>query len=1333
MAFNKEQAEAIYAPIDKDIVISAGAGSGKTKTLAERVFHIISEGMVSPSELLVLTFTNNAAHEMKSRIIARFATDSDPTKKALANSMLSAHVQTFDSFNQYLVSRYASRLGLSSNLSILDETELEAQKHHCIEEVFEEYYSDDEKRARFVSTLKKFTIKNDETFSKLILDLYKIIESLDSSEKKEKFYSEYAGRYFSDEFALSCMHDYLDDIRENTKNLLIKAYFVQTNYDVLYSDEPDYEALEKIFSKDSLFCIDYHCLNFEDKACAQPIYEACVDLIDSSDSEMIEKAIKWRDAIKPFSKATKLVGVSKEDKDRINAPLKIFKNGLINKTGLLFDGIVNSKGFEHEKEKINSFRPDIELCFEILKKFDSKLEEYKRKTNSFTFSDIGTLAIRLLTEDQFSDIAEETRNQFTYIMVDEYQDTNDPQEAFLNSLTKIKKDGTRAHLFCVGDAKQSIYAFRGSNVQLFRNRQVKYSDGKEGKVIGMNKNYRSGPGLLSDFNYICQYYMRLDHGSIDFGDPMEKLSYDKEVNLYSEPYEHFHVSRLMSDYDPARKKEGYVNKKEAEKEAKMIADDIRDKVNEGYLVYDKSSKPKIRKCKYGDFAILLRTKKCYKIYEDTFDSMNIPFNEKESENLNEIRSILYLQSLVSFLNYLVNGIGNPTHLFASIARSYAFNYSDDKLYKILSYKDADAENTKGLDNLKLAKEDDIWKSFTAFVENNKDLPFHLVFLNLVKEFKVIEALPNTRDVDANISKIESLYSLAYNNESRGQGLKEFVELFESVKKNDLDLASETNVQTENAVDLMTIHASKGLERKIVYFPSSGNLMSKGSSLTKPIFEYSEKYGIQFPYYTFEPNGINVDPETSFKESVDTLARNAIKITKSNDAEIDEHVRLFYVALTRAENEFIIVGNDIYQSKTEDPYAMLYSCPNSLKFDDDFLSCAYRFNIFSKTDVDSYYRIADILTKNRSFREHPDLSKKQKENYDNLKEEFLIGKLQRGVDEALEKIYQSIYKYSLGVLNNRDESCDLIADVYSLWKDPANFDFRIDKGINGVLVNAKMKNERFIDPESYGQGEDDESESWRFDSADEAKKYLTSFLKALTEKDTSFFSTNKTGTLPAGVSLENMFVGIFALVVLGHRHFVYPSFKTSEYDDPVRFKSLNLNQVLENDTKLNLPELKVDESEIHFDIKQQKRASKNIVENDPITVSKLEYGIKLHAYMEQIDFSNPDLSFIEDFKERALIANVLELDPLKNAKGAEMYTEYGFYDLEAETTGYIDLLYFKNGIYTIVDYKTSDIDDHDYVNQLRVYARNVARLFGCEESKIKLYLISLEQCKYKEVL
>lgn len=244
------------------------------------------------------------------------------------------------------------------------------------------------------------------------------------------------------------------------------------------------------------------------------------------------------------------------------------KRALINRLLLLPD-------LDSAKQAKEKDRPLYALFFSILRSFEAEMQRVKRNMGAYDFNDIAYFALELLTAPEYADVAEEVRCRFRYIMIDEFQDTNDTQSVMLESLLKENKEGRRAHLFCVGDAKQSIYGFRDSNVELFRERQNAYLDGKGHRVIAMNKNYRSGPGLLSDINYVFESYMTMERGGIDYSSEMERLHYDRAVDLYREPYAHFGIERISppSPLSPLLRPADY--------EARAIAEDIRRKVESG--------------------------------------------------------------------------------------------------------------------------------------------------------------------------------------------------------------------------------------------------------------------------------------------------------------------------------------------------------------------------------------------------------------------------------------------------------------------------------------------------------------------------------------------------------------------------------------------------------------------------------------------------------------------------------------------------------------------------------------------------------------------------------
>lgn len=1318
MPFNKEQQAAIQAGIDEDILISAGAGSGKTKTLSERVYHIISDPSIGlkPSELLVLTFTNNAAHEMKGRIIQRFLREGEAGKE-LARQMQSAHIQTFDSFNQWLVGRYASALGISSNLSIADEALLGVKEREILNGLLEEYYSNPAYKDRLAEILYRLDWKNDNALVGGILRIYHQVNGMIPSKKRD-FLSGYEERYLSGEFLESAYWEYVQAIQEKLSGILRKA----AAYSLVKTDgvNPD-----ELLSRPTFFTQDIHSLSFSDRDYAEKQKEAILELIDAKDVDTFFALVKdfGKKYGALFPRVPSRKGMEKEEKERVNAAFKILKEVYGSKSSILYS-VERFPSLEEAKARQEEDKPLYLLLLDILRKFDARMNDTKRSTNTFTFSDISSFALSLLTLPEYEDIAEEVRTRFRYIMIDEYQDTNDAQEVFLSSLLKENKKGYRSHLFCVGDAKQAIYAFRNSNVELFRKRQSAYLDGNGHRVIAMNKNYRSGKGLLRDLNYIFSHYMSLEHGSIDYDSELERLQYDEEVNLYSEDYPHFGVERIVPTL-PA--------KDPISSEAIAIYNDIRHKVATKYLVYDRDSSPNIRPCRYGDFVILMRTKNEFSSYQELFSDLGVPVSNQMSSNLHEIDAIMLIESLLSLISYFLGGKSNdPLHYFASIARSYAFDYSDESIYRLLNKEDGDP--------LEKLEKDPTWVQIREFAKEHQNASFSAMFLEMIQRFHVLSDLYRVGQVNDFISKIESLYVSVVQEEALGENIDSFLELLRSMNKYELPFDSKSIIQREDAVELMTIHASKGLQQKIVYMPCSQNRFMKGSP-SKGRLLFTEKYGMVLPESCGDLSG----------DSEETIPVMGIPGILSNGkegkkAEIDEHVRLFYVALTRAENTVVLVG-DPFCKFVEGPFDMLSSCPHAWSLDHEFMNRAAKKGLLTEEEIQEVEdSIHALMEEKRVPFDLSSLSKDSLLVYHELWDEFLQKPLEERNQEAVISVMVRMTRAYLGMV----ASCEISAkagdpkaltDLSNLALTFWNSMIPVPK-TEGFLGLKEALKDYFEGP--IGEGEDsDEVEDVTLSGP------LTAFRGANPNDDasvkTKLFSFAEAlldvSLKKAKESIEEIWKrkAIECLPFLSEHfdHFPFQrrmTYRTEGFEDRV---SYSINGVdtrgMEPPSDAYVYPPRVNDAKIEFPVRLNLRASKKVVvEEDRSQSEILSRGVYLHRLMELVDFHTMDTSFIPDPQDREIIDKVLSLQVMQNAKEARTYPEFAYYDPLLGTSGYIDLLYEKDEKYVIVDYKSYHVDDPAYVEQLHAYRRNVSRIFSVMESDISLYLLSIQGGFLKKV-
>lgn len=1299
MSFNKEQLSAIEASTNEDILISAGAGSGKTKTLSVRVNKIINDLAISPSELLVLTFTNNAAHEMKERIVASFKNDNND----FANQILSSHVQTFDSFAQYLVTSYAARLGISDKISIILDEVVESKRRQYLDEILDEFYNDPIQFDRLKETIAKLSNRDDESMKKIILDLSSSLAKLPTYQRDELL-DDYDNKYFTKEFFLNCLNELIVDEKRKVKKAFLSAYIIDHNYH-LFMESDDPIKLKAAFAKDDIKGIDFTRLSFNEEH-AQALYEGFRNIDTIAPFTFIKLCQGFRNVDLVSKKEKNIDEDSAFLFDNVYKPLlKLFKTN-----DALLIGIMSFDDEENDYQKYLSFKNDVHLLLDIVKELDKRVLDYKMLTNSFAFQDIQNMALSLVNDPKYGDIADEIRSRFKYIMVDEYQDTNDFQETFINSLLKEDKDGNRAHLFCVGDAKQAIYGFRGSNVGLFKNRQHSYDDGKDGhRVINMNKNYRSAKQLLHDINYIFSYYMTTSHGGIDYLNPLEQLQYDDAVDLYGKkPYDHFGIYRLIpmkyKDNAIAQKMDIFTDNKTWEINA--IINDIKDKVSSGFMVYDRACKDHLRPAEYRDFVILTRTKTPFKDYQKAFNQSDIPLNIKMSSNLKEADAIILLQSLISLLSYkLLDEDIDVRHIFASIARSYAFQYSDDELYQLLM-------------NPFLMENDPIMIRMHEFINKCEGQSFVNIFTMLLEEFDVINKLYLIGDVADNIAKIESFYSIVLNEQKAGEGLKDFLSLLKNVIKYDLSLKDESSVSIDNAVSLMTIHASKGLENKIVYMPVSFNKISTGNNFSKPDYYFSYEYGVQLPYYGIDLSKTFINDkgeEETIKSPIATIPYLRLANLNSIDLERDEHVRLFYVALTRAENCLYIVGEPIVDENKENLYGMLNYLPHYRSVNTNLINKASTVI----KDIDPLYKRYQDYVKIKSSDTIPftyeDIENEEKYLiFAEIYKELISNRIDKIIDNSINDIEHAIITY--------------MHDSIVKYKDDLDYMASLQTKMSGVMWIDTFKQSL----DAYLEISDEPSylmEKSELEKTEEGmKEFLHNFSNAMVLGQADRFGLPLAGAKDDPIQhLYHLMFNRLLTAFFNESWLDKVSYhKEGIYEDKEEYYQYAELMPEETKTMLRLKPLNLatDDEEFIFQARVHSRASHMSTMHDEDIKDVLAFGSKMHRYMELVDFKTKDTSFIRNKYDKKIIDKVLALPLFNNLDGYHIYKEYGYFDYALNTTGFIDLLLQKDDEFIIVDYKLKNIDFDTYKDQLNTYRRNVSSIFKVNEKSIKVMLVSL---------
>lgn len=828
LKFSDEQKLAIYEK-GQNILVSAGAGSGKTAVLTERIYQLIKSGVPVPS-FLVLTFSNDAASEMKERIRKRIIKGDDTSsmsaeeiEKAIelkdkANEIDDAHIETFDAFFLYLVRRYHYLLNINKDIKIADLSLFEIQKRKYIAEIFNRYA--DNKDPIFTEMIHHFSLKNEDNLIKLI-DKLSYLSNLQID--KTSFLNSYLEESFSDKH----FEEIIDELFRYQKRLL------QTGLD-LASDlllTENYSRVEELFSN-LLGARTYDELQSKLKDVKYPAIKN-----SKEENEKLYHYIKDHFFVE-------VKGSSKKERN--------------------FGSFADAKHFYQINKKYAS------IIIDIVKEVEDRIEKYERDINSYSFADISRMALLILKND---DVRKEIMNTFEYILVDEYQDTSDIQEEAISLLG-------RNNVYMVGDVKQSIYRFRNANPKIFQDKFNDYKKKKGGMEIDLNSSYRSRREVVDVINEIFSKLMKKGINPIDYNNghffKFAKLDYEDEKNNPIFQDNHLELYQYSSG--------DYPNLKQVEIEANLIASDIIEKINSGYLVYDKNSES-MRKATFKDFAIIVQKNKYNDNYRKIFNERGIPLFVSSSEKVVKSDVIIALKSLCKVLYYLLNkDYGEEfIHAFISLSRSFIIKKSDQEIYDIVKNKSYLTV--------------DFIQKIMLIQERLRYLSLHEALKELYQMFDIYDKIITLGEFSMNAHKADYFLSRAMEMDNMGYSLKDLVDYFDDVDNYEIEIEFEDKVKIDDSVTLITIHKSKGLEYPICYFPA---LTDKFNRLDKS-GEYfvTKDYGIIFP--------------KSEKSELTSIAKYLHSEHFIQD-DFEEKLRLYYVALTRAREKIILLSPKVEEEE-----------------------------------------------------------------------------------------------------------------------------------------------------------------------------------------------------------------------------------------------------------------------------------------------------------------------------------------------------------------------------------------------------------------------------------
>lgn len=782
-----------------NVLLSAGAGSGKTAVLTEKVYRMIKDG-INPSEMLVLTFTEAVAFEMKERIKNKIKLD--PLMKNRAEEVESAHIETFDAFYLFILKKYGKFLNINSDVSIVEESIMEYKKKNVLDSIFDNYY---ETNSLFREFIELFCIKSDKKLKEYILSLSNVLQQNQNR----------------------------DNIIKNYKETFLKENEYTNNFNILIEKEK--EELNNLFLN---YIIPIENTDYVNKEEIQ------------FDQLMLKKGTNFIEAVNSY-KCIRAAGKCKIDSEKDKAGKDIFNNAL-KEIKKFYAGV--SKPESEFKNDYNNYKY-VELIFKIVEDLDEKLFEFKKTINGYTFQDITNLAMRLVKLDYVKkDILEDLK----FILVDEYQDTNDFQEELLTILG-------RNNVFMVGDIKQSIYKFRNANCINFQNKYERYSLQDDGIKLDMSYNFRSHPKVIEQINSLFSEIMTKEKGG---------ANYKKEhlINAGNDFYNPFKGKIKDAGINKIiYKTEEEINEQErSEYISKQIAYDIINKINNKFLVLGKDGN--LRPCNFSDFVVLGITKSKFITISKVFEDLNIP-STVYADDLYEntcifltIKSLFNLYYYSSKLNYDVEKL---KYYYISVKRSFLYAEYDDVIYSQI-------KNGNYLN-------DDIFSKISYIREGLKDPKLSELLYRLFEEFDFYKKILNLRFLDKVYSTIDNVINIIEYFDDNGKSIDEFIIYINDLEKFKLNLKSADPYYDERSVRVMSVHKSKGLEFNIIYFLDSNKKIIKN----KNTLLFSNDYGLFLP--------INYNNHNNF---LLRLAKN-----KYNEEDYSENMRLFYVALTRCKQTF----------------------------------------------------------------------------------------------------------------------------------------------------------------------------------------------------------------------------------------------------------------------------------------------------------------------------------------------------------------------------------------------------------------------------------------------
>lgn len=943
--WTNEQLQAIQEK-NSNILVAAAAGSGKTAVLVERIIHKIIDEQMDIDKILVVTFTNAAASEMRERILEAIykKLEENPENVHLQRQIIllnKASICTIHSFCLDVIHNHFYEIDLPSNFKIADTAEIDLLKQEVLDDLFEQKYTENDKN--FIELLENYTnYRGDEALQELVLKIYKFIQS-----------SPFPIKWLQEKLELLKIKD--KDISQTIWGKLI----IQT------VDDDIQESIMQLEVTKSKMALYPEMTKFY-----QTISEDIINLQDlqkyNSWDELYIKLLNFNFSKWPVDK--KVINDLKEDSKAIRDKVK---KHIKEKTAKLL-----SCSQEQAVKDLKIITPILEKLSNLVTEFTKNFAEKKKEKNCIDFNDIEHFALKILLDENNNptEVAKKYKEKFEEIAIDEYQDSNLVQEAILTSISKGN------NIFMVGDVKQSIYKFRQARPELFLQKYDEYKN-KEEKAqednlkIQLFRNFRSRQNILNITNLVFESIMSKELGDINYNEN-EYLNYGAN---YPEPEEiknYAGIAELdiidLKEDESITAFEGEEDEEEQERveddvlEAKFVANKIQELLNSNYMVFDK--KQGYRKIRPKDIVILLRaTSNLSPIYEKELSDLELPvFSDTSGTYLDTVE----IQTILSVLKIIDNPLQDIP--LVVVLRSSICNFTDNDLITI-RLTDRNCNFYEALIKTRLICDGDLKNKIESFLEKlekwksiSQYMPLDEFIWQIYLDtgyYQYVGLLPNGAMRQANL---KTLFEKAKQYEKASfKGLFNFIQFIDKLKKQNGDLASAKLIgENEDVIRIMSIHKSKGLEFPVVFLCNSHKKFNM-QDLNDNILLHQD--------IGFGPTIM----DTTRKIKYSSIAKDAIKL-KMKQETLSEEQRILYVALTRAKEKLYITGRskdftkyvqdknkvlEMYESENIKLDAKLMKKANSYL---DWIMYVYLFNQGRTITLKGEsYKLSDIITLNVS--------------------------------------------------------------------------------------------------------------------------------------------------------------------------------------------------------------------------------------------------------------------------------------------------------------------------------------------------------------------------------